>query len=107
MLVVFFQPLVVCEFGDEVVVDSFCELLIILGQSDLDWGVDSLLFVVDRVRVRDLNLQQSSIESCGYWDSAPYLCNRLYSVYSHSRSFVVEDSYIGSSEIYVYVSSAD
>src|SRR5207245_10999144 len=98
--------LVVCEFRGEVVVDSFRELFIILGQSDLDWGVDSLLFVVDRVRVRDLNVQQSSIESCGYWDSAPYLCNSFYSVYSDWRSFVVDDLYFGRSQIQAYVSAA-
>jgi len=57
MLVVFFQPLVVCEFRDEVVVDSFRELLIILGQSDLDRGADSLLLVIDRVTVCDLNVE--------------------------------------------------
>src|SRR5207245_10885879 len=107
MLVVFFQPLVVCEFRGEVVVDPLCELLVILGQSDLDWGVDGLLLVVNRIRIRDLNVEQSPVESCGYWDSAPYLCNCFHSIDCNRWSFVVEDLYVGSSEIYVYVSGTE
>src|SRR5712664_172676 len=107
MLIVFFHPLVICEFRGEVVVDSLCELLIVLRQSDLNWSVDGLLLVVNRVRVCDLNVEQSPIEPCGYWDSAPYLRDCFHSIDRNWRSFVVEDLDLGGSKIYVYVSGAD
>ena len=82
-------------------------MLIVLRQFYLNWGVDGLLLVIDRVSVGDLDVEESSVEPSGYLDSAPDLRNSFYGVDRNWWSFVVENLDVGGSKVYAYVSGAD